>query len=257
MNIVCVLTGITVLSVSHSNTIASEKKIAKQLYGAKILECKKDCVIKRDGRNKFPVVDGVKTYKKVVALTFDDGPDPRYTPRILDILQKYNAKATFFVVGQNVELHSDILQKEIVDGDEIGNHTFSHPNLMKLSFEGQADEINKNQEEIYNKVGITPNLFRPPYSRCHTSLCDKLYNKKGMVTVLWGLCFEQGKESDPVKRADWIIKKTKPGDIIVMHDGRLNRDNSVIGAEKIVEKLSEEGYKFVTISEMLKMGKIR
>lgn len=190
------------------------------------------------------------TVKKLVALTFDDGPDPRFTPKILDILEKYNVKATFFVVGESALKNKDIVERAIFDGDEIENHTYTHPEMIDLTDKQMIAEIDKNQFELEKNFSIAPIYFRPPKGVCTETLVKTLL-ARNMKTVLWTICFEHKAEPNPEQRAKTIISKTKPGYIILAHDGRLDRTKTVKGMEYIVKGLKEKGYKFVTLKELL------
>lgn len=191
---------------------------------------------------------------KVVALTFDDGPDDVFTPQILDILKKYDVKATFFLVGENVSSNSDIVKREFEEGHEIGNHTFTHINVAKKSYDEIYNEIIKTQEAIKEVIGVEPKLFRPPYRAISRNMCDIIKNKD-MNIVLWS-------NLDP---RDWsnpgvyyivntIETKVKNGNIILLHDYnnlRNSRSQTIQALESVIPFLKEKGYKFVTVSELI------
>ncbi len=122
--------------------------------------------------------------KKVIAITFDDGPHPRYTLLILDLLKQYNVKATFFVIGKHAELYPEVLIREVKEGHEIGNHTFSHIDIRKISKEKIQEEFDKTQNIILSIIGNKPKLFRPPFGFYNKSVID-IANKEKCQIVIW------------------------------------------------------------------------
>ena len=122
--------------------------------------------------------------EKVIALTFDDGPDRDFTPQVLDILKKNDVKATFFVVGENVEWNPEILKRQYNEGHEIGNHTFTHINVSKKGYDDIYKEINNTQQAIKKVIGEEPKLFRPPYRAISKSMCN-IVKEKDMNIILW------------------------------------------------------------------------
>lgn len=187
---------------------------------------------------------------KLVALTFDDGPDNKYTSDILDILKKHNVKATFFVVGENIEKNRDLLIREISEDHEIANHTYTHPNLRGCSELQTVSEILVTQEIIKNITGKNPVYFRPPKGIFTKETID-IAHIYGYKTVLWNVCVEH-RESRTVKAmAQRVIDKAKPGIIILAHDGRLDRTRTVKAMPLIIKGYKKKGYKFVTLDELL------
>lgn len=194
------------------------------------------------------------TEEKVVALTFDDGPDEDFTPQILDILKKHDVKATFFVVGEKVGYYPQIVKREIAEGHEIGNHTFTHINVSKRGYDEIYNEVTKTQEIIKNVTGEEPKLFRPPYRAISKNMCDIVKNKN-MNIVLWS-------NLDP---RDWsnpgvyyivntIDTKVENGNIILLHDYnnlRNSKSQTIQALDSIITNLKSKGYKFVTVSELI------
>jgi peptidoglycan/xylan/chitin deacetylase (PgdA/CDA1 family) len=193
-----------------------------------------------------------RSAKKCVALTFDDGPHPKYTPEILDILKKYGAKATFFVVGSNALLYPDIVKSEAEQGHEIGNHTFSHPDLKKISASDFIDEVRKTSDVIYNITGKTPKLFRPPGGYLNNDIVKEIIECDGKP-VLWS--WRQDTRDWACPSADCIvetvIENLKDGDIILFHDYNAGSSPTPVALERILKELSEDGYRFVTVSELM------
>lgn len=181
-----------------------------------------------------------------VALTFDDGPHPQNTLKILDILNKYKAKATFFMLGQNVEKNNWIPKKVIEQGSEIGTHTWDHKNLNKLSKEEVQNEINSSCDKIKEFSGTEVKYFRPPYGNANDQVRDiaKMNNK---YIILWNIDTEDWKSKNAEMVANHVLDNIKDGDIVLMHDIYLT---TVEACEKIVEELTNRGYRLVTISEL-------
>lgn len=193
--------------------------------------------------------------KKVIALTFDDGPDEDFTPQILDILKKNNAKATFFVVGQKVGWNPEIVKRAFDEGHEIGNHTFMHINVCNNSTEKLNSEIIKTQEIIKKVTGKEPTWFRPPYRAINESLFN-LMKSKDMKVVLWS-DFDARDWSNPGvgNIISTIEKNAKNGSIVLLHDYnsiRNDKSQTIKALECIIPELQKQGYEFVTISDLVK-----
>lgn len=190
---------------------------------------------------------------KLVALTIDDGPDPRYTQQILSILQQYNIRATFFVVGQNIKQYPDLLIEEIRAGNEIENHTYTHPNLRLESMKQTNDEIMRTQELIENYTHKRPQYFRPPRGLLGRNTLE-LSESDGYKVVLWTICMEHSVSKTPQAMAARVIKAASPGIIILAHDGRLDRSRTIAALPMVIEGYKKKGYRFVTLDEILKQG---
>jgi len=186
---------------------------------------------------------------KVVALTFDDGPS-KYTNKILDSLKKYDACATFFVIGNKVEFYNETLKRMMEEGNEIGNHSYNHKWLNRLSEKEFKDELNKTQEKIKKVTGFTPKLFRPTYG----GYSDKLKSYTDLTFILWDVDSSDWKVKRKEKILNNIIPNVKDGSIILMHD---NHEYSANAIDSVVKNLKDKGYKFVTVSELLELKKLR
>ena len=185
---------------------------------------------------------------KVVALTFDDGPS-KYTESILDVLKKYDACATFFVVGNRVPFYGDILRRTLNEGSELGNHSYDHKLLTRLSKEDFQDEVNKTQEAIKKFTGFTPTLFRPTYG----GYTNALKSYTDLRFVLWDVDSRDWEVKSKEKILKNVLPNVKSGSIILMHDGLKYGLNAL---EDIVKDLKNDGYKFVTVSELLEFNKL-
>ncbi|MGN1032555.1 MAG: polysaccharide deacetylase family protein [Intestinibacter sp.] len=192
--------------------------------------------------------------EKVIALTFDDGPDEVFTPQVLDILKKYDVKATFFLIGEKVPYNKKIVKREKEEGHEIGNHTFTHINASKKTYEEIEEEITKTQQAIKDVTGEYPTLFRPPYRALSRDLC-KIVKEKNMNIVLWSNIDVRDWSNPGVNNmVNTIESKVENGNIIILHDYntvRNNKSQTIQALEIVIPKLKEQGYKFVTISELM------
>ncbi|MEW5919569.1 MAG: polysaccharide deacetylase family protein [Bacillota bacterium] len=194
---------------------------------------------------------------KIIALTFDDGPNPRFTPQILEILAEEQVEATFFMVGKHVDKYPHIARMVAKAGHEIGNHTYSHANLLQASPQRITKEIEQAEEAIFNATGIRPYLFRPPRGLYNTTVMDES-RARGYTIVLWSLSSKDWLELRDVDIINGILSNAGNGDIILFHDsGNLIRSQGgerltmVRSLKPIIQGLKEQGYDFVTITEML------
>lgn len=194
---------------------------------------------------------------KVVALTFDDGPDPAYTPAILDILKEYNVPATFFMVGRHVEQYPGLARRIADEGHTLGNHTWSHRSLVPLSVDYTRSEIMRSHEMIEQVTGVTPKYFRPPRG-VYSAFALDLLRKEGYTTVLWNLTSQDWAELPARRIAAQVLNRTGPGSILLFHDsGNLisaeggDRINTLRALPRVIEGLQEEGYRFMTIEELV------
>lgn len=204
--------------------------------------------------NEDNVIVANRSATKQIALTFDDGPSKKYTQEILEILKQYNAKATFFVVGKNAKDNPQIILEEYSAGHEIGNHTYSHPNLRGLSPEKVDEEIFKTQEIIKEITGEYPTLFRPPGGYLSNDIVDKIASNN-CKTVLWS--WRQDTKDWTSPSADTIVNSVltnlKDGDIILFHDYNSKKSPTPDALRKLLPVLKEKGYEFVTVSELVKI----
>jgi len=202
-----------------------------------------------------PQLIGSKIYnltlkKKVIALTFDDGPSPFSTNKILQLLKKYNAKATFFVIGKEVEKYPNIAKSIIKNGHNLANHSLDHSRLIFKSFDFIQNQITTT-DNIIKDLGYKKEIyFRAPFGNQFLILpyMLKKYKKKH---IHWDIILNDW-ENPPVSvMLNKFEKKLKPGSIVVLHDG-YNREKTISLTSIILEKYTKKGYKFVTINELLK-----
>ena len=188
--------------------------------------------------------------KKLIALTFDDGPHPKETNQVLDVLKKYDIKATFFIAGKHANWYSEPLVRACKEGHEIGNHTFSHPDISHLSNTQIEAEILKCEEILIKLTGKKPTLFRPPYGSYRKEELSKIAQKLNYKIILWTTIDARDWENPPASKiADTVVQKIKNGDIILLHD--YATDNTVEALDILIPTLVERGYKFVTVSELI------
>ena len=179
-----------------------------------------------------------------VALTFDDGPHPVYTPKLLEGLRQRGVKVTFFVIGESAERYPEIIKQICEDGHEIGNHTYSHVQLTCISKEKAIDEIEKTNRIISDACGTSPRYIRPPYG----SYNKKLSEETNLTPVLWTVDPRDWSVLNTQKVVSHVVNRAKNGDVILLHD---IFDTSVEAAFQMIDKLTEKGYEFVTIEELI------
>ncbi|MGV3465670.1 MAG: polysaccharide deacetylase family protein [Heyndrickxia sp.] len=197
-----------------------------------------------------------RTSKRMVALTFDDGPDPLYTPQILKLLKTYNAKATFFVIGEHVGEYPEIVRDEVEQGHEIANHTYSHNFLFNSSKKQLKYEMEKTEKIIRETTGLSAAFFRPIGGYYNKRIIQTARDAGYRVIIwTWNQDSKDWKEPGAAKIADNILSDTMPGDIILMHDGGGDRSQTVKALEKILPQLKKAGFEMVTVSELLMQSK--
>jgi peptidoglycan-N-acetylglucosamine deacetylase len=204
--------------------------------------------------SRVDVVWSVNTIKRQIALTFDDGPKPLWTPRVLETLRRHGVPATFFLVGRNVVEHGDILKAD-ADRHEFGNHTWEHSDLARQDLAEVVEALSRTHEAIIQTLGRVPTLMRPPYGHVGGSTmlaCAEL----GYTVVLWS---RQMLESDyldnPSGLVDYIVGSSGAGDIVLAHDtGARDRLVAIDHLGSMIEGLRERGFEFVTVSQLLSAG---
>jgi len=180
---------------------------------------------------------------KCIALTFDDGPSPETTTKLLNILSKRNVKATFFVTGNNVNNHPDIVTRTYKEGNEIGNHSWSHADFTTLSDTNIAKEVDRTNKAIEKATGVAPKLFRPPYG----AINQRVKADINMPLILWDVDTLDWKNRDATIVAKRVVKSADKNKIILMHDIHAT---SVEAVAPVLDTLIEEGYYFVTVSQL-------
>lgn len=197
----------------------------------------------------YPVYFG-NAHLSEIALTFDDGPNPIYTPQVLAILRTYKIKATFFDVGYLVKDFPGIVRQEFLQGHSIGNHSWSHPQLTRLSASGILSQLVSTSNAIQSITGVRPTVFRPPYGTFNRSIVAQAF-QQNLTTILWD---NEGRDwATPgtnviVQR---ILNLAHDGSIILMHDGGGSRAQTIAALPIIITALRQRGFTFVTIPQLL------
>jgi len=185
------------------------------------------------------------TGNKVIALTFDDGPGP-YTEKLLDILDKYDAKATFFLIGSKVSGQASVVRNIQARGHQLGNHSWSHPELPKLSVDQIAGEIDRTNEAIRQATGVKPSILRPPYGAVNGVVLEQL-RLRNMSSILWSVDTRDWADRNSQIVCSRAVAGARPGAVILMHD---IHQTSVNAVPCILSSLKQQGYSFVTIQRL-------
>lgn len=207
------------------------------------------------------VIERSGDHPGMIALTFDDGPDPDWTPEILDILKQENVPATFFVIGKNGQAYPDLLRRVVNEGHEVGNHTFTHPNLGEIPGRVTDLELNATQRLIESVTGRSTVLFRPPYfgdaEADKPEEVEPAIRAEKLGYILVGLRIDPG-DWEPGKTADQIVQKTidramdnnpeTRGQVVLLHDSGGDRQATIEALPRIIHELHARGFKFVPIS---------
>ena len=214
-----------------------------------VLGCKNEMTT---NEGKAKVYYHYKTVEPYLALTFDDGPNKVQTIKTLDILDKYKIKATFFMIGENIEYQKDIVKKVFDKGHEIGNHFYTHDNLNDLTKQQIKENILKTNELIHSITGKTPKIVRPPYGIVNDNLKEVCAELK-MSIILW-TADKDSKDWALTKDSEIInnvTKKVTNGDIFLFHDGNKKYTNTLSAIDVIIPQLQKKGYKWVSISKLI------
>lgn len=186
--------------------------------------------------------------EKFISMTFDDGPHPQNTPRLLKMLKERNIKATFFVIGKNVESHPDVLRQTVDEGHEIANHTQTHRLLTRLDDDQLRWEISTCRDAIQRACPCDVRLMRPPYGALNERQRQLIYQEFGYPTILWSVDPEDWRRPGPSVVASRIIRDTRAGSIVLAHDLHAP---TVSAMPETLDELLYQGYKFVTTSQLL------
>ncbi len=218
--------------------------VSREIVGERILKQPMPTVLEKADR----FLDGA------VALTFDDGPDPRYTPLILSILREKGVPATFFVIGREAERHPHILREIAASSCEIGNHSYSHNYLGGNSYDRIAEELDRTQQVVLQATGERCRWFRPPGGDSSPYLFQVAL-QRGYRIALWNVDPWDWKRPKP--RSIWrrILTQMRPGAVVVMHDGGGERDGTLQALPTIIDELRVRGYRFVTLDELYESPK--
>jgi len=192
---------------------------------------------------------------KEVALTFDDGPDDYWTPRVLDDLKELGVKATFFCVGERVQANPEVFRRMIKEGHIVGNHSWNHANLSKIPLDQARDQITRTNEEMNRVGGVRPHLLRPPYGALSEPLIREA-TRLGQIIILWNVDSLDWTQIPAEQVATNILSHTGPGAIILQHSAGgqgQSLQNTVDALPYVVHTLQNRGYTFRTVPELLKI----
>lgn len=196
--------------------------------------------------------DSVHVDGPYIAMTFDDGPNATLTPKLLDLLAARHIKATFFVVGQNAADHPEILKRVAREGHEIANHSWTHPNLAKMSDDAVRRELQKTDDAIKAAIGTRPQYLRPPYGSITARQKNWIHSEFGYRIIIWDVDPLDWKRPGPSVVTHRIVSETRPGSIILSHD---IHPGTIEAMPATFDQLTAKGFKFVTVSELIAMAK--
>jgi len=187
-----------------------------------------------------------RTASATVALTFDDGPQPNFTPQILHVLQQYGVHATFFCIGSQVQAYPAIVRQTVQGGNVVGNHSWSHPNLTTLSSAAIRQQLSTTSAAISQATGSVPTLFRPPYGATNETV-RSIAAQLGMVQILWTLDTRDWQRPGVAAIVNAALTSARNGSIIILHDGGGDRSQTVQALPQIISGLEQRGFTFTTV----------
>ena len=258
----CLLLGCAVDVKFHRRIAAQSTPAIKPAITARPIEAapkavpakvQKEAAAKTPAPPKEPPItfSSVHVDGPYIAMTFDDGPSATLTPKLLDILAAHHIKATFFVLGEMVAQHPEILARAAREGHEIASHSWSHPNLAKMSQEGVRSQLQRTDDEIKSATGKRPTLFRPPYGSITEREKKWIHDQYGYDIILWDVDPLDWKRPGPAVVRNRILKETRPGSIVLSHD---IHPGTIEAMPSTFDELEAKGFKFVTVSELLGMA---
>jgi peptidoglycan/xylan/chitin deacetylase (PgdA/CDA1 family) len=237
-----------------------DKLAFKEARKALPVEDKENPPVKRlNNSSSMPVVppagartsySSVKISQKTLAMTFDDGPHPSLTPKLLDILKERNIKCTFFLIGQQVKMYPDIVRRIIAEGHEIGNHTWTHCSLTSRPDEQIRNELKKSEDAVYEVASVRPHLVRPPYGAINSRIKDLMFTEFGYSTIMWSVDPQDWRRPGVAAVTSRLVNGAHPGAIMLSHD---IHPPTITAMPGMFDQLLAQGYQFVTVSQLLNM----
>ncbi len=199
--------------------------------------------------NRKSVYSSCVTTQQLIAITFDDGPDPVLTPRLLDLLKERHIHATFFLVGKNAAAFPEVVRRIVEEGHEVGNHSWSHPLLTQLGPESVESQLRRTHDAIVKACGTAPLLYRPPYGAVRLSQRTRIEKTFGYPAILWDVDPQDWKHPRSAQKVyDAIHKQTRPGSIILCHD---IHETTVAAMPATLDDLIARGYHFATVTQLI------
>ncbi|HVL63543.1 MAG TPA: polysaccharide deacetylase family protein [Actinomycetota bacterium] len=220
-------------------------------------------------RGQQRIIWSVDTPRPVAALTFDDGPDPEFTPRILDVLAEHDVRATFMVMTHNAIAHPRLLRRMVAEGHEVGGHGWNHLNLTELRYDQVYREVERGTRLVEDLAGVPIRVFRPPYGRFSQAAVQVLGQTERDL-VVWSVTRGDLGWTEPRQIARHVLDETGPGDIIDLHDGigrgtfnrdykfaerlRRRREVELAALPRVLDGFRSNGLELATVSELLTVG---
>ena len=192
----------------------------------------------------------VQTDQMVLAMTFDDGPHPVNTPKLLDLLKARNIKATFFVVGERVKMHPEIVRRILAEGHEVANHTWTHPSLVKLSDAQIRSEFQRTADAIWDAAQYRPHLMRPPFGATSKRIEQWVYNEFGYSSIIWSVDPNDWRRPGVQVVAHRLVAGAHKGAIMLAHDIHAP---TIEAMPQVFDQLLAKGYKFLTVSQLINL----
>jgi len=222
------------------------------LFIATLVQADATAALQTGEKTKDPAItfDWIHVDGPYIALTFDDGPSVKLTPKLLDLLAAHHIKATFFLIGENAAEYPDLVAREIKDGHEVANHSWSHPNLAKMSDDGVRSQLHKTDDAIRSAAGNSPTLMRPPYGSITPRQKKWINQEFGYKIVLWDVDPLDWRRPGPGIVCNRIVKNTRAGSIVLAHD---IHPGTIEAMPCVLKELEAKGLKFVTVSELIAM----
>lgn len=217
----------------------------------KAMEQWRSNVVKLSKENKEEVYINGYSAEKMVALTFDDGPDNNITPKIVETLTQYNVNGNFFFIGEQVSKYPSVIEKAYKEGNLVLSHSYNHVELNKLSADKIKNEIAKGEEEIFNVIGKKPSLIRPPYGAIEKNVIEAA-KSKGDKIILWSIDTLDWSQREKGNIKKNIIDNLRPGEIILMHSNE-DKIATLEALPDIIMAIKEKGYEIVTLDKLLKV----
>lgn len=227
--------------VGESKNLSPQEKTALEASRKRVVELAK--------KNKDSLFINGPTNKKVVALTFDDGPDASITPAMLNVLKSNNVKGAFFFVGNRLDENKDIAIRADREGNLVLNHSYSHPEFIKLSTAEISRELLTTEDKIYSLIGRRPAIMRPPYGEIDQATIDRIV-KNNYKIVMWSIDTMDWSQRDKENIIKNAVSNVRPGDIISFHSIESNK-SSLEALSEIINRLKGMGYEITTVDKLL------